>query len=339
MRRVINALSKPIGTLVCVVTIGMLSGRILLRMDAADAIDAEQVLSTIPIAVKLFLFMMLTSGGFLLPLGSVEPERSASPNRFGIAPIGSFASTATAVFLPILLLLILAGVIRVIAGSVVAIGMMILALSPIANSSIGWAFVTENDSRLLKLAMRLLLLSWAIPVIAFGLIFNFGQPSEAIVSVMEFSFLSLMAFAVGVFLRVATRTAKRTATWAHSFGLIGLLGLNFCAGVHLGFQRDLMSHWPNVAMGITAPLLCWIVASAIFSDRDAGDRRVLIRAATMKNTGLTTAAAMNMQAASESLPDAVAMMLVATIVQHVLAAHSHQRWTTTSQSGSRMSPR
>ncbi|MEL7337998.1 MAG: hypothetical protein AAFN70_17525, partial [Planctomycetota bacterium] len=223
----------------------------------------------------------------------------------------------------------------------VAAGLFLFAITPIANSSIGWAqfksrskqgcfvpcderythrdepFRSEESSSVAE-ASLLVVLSWTVPmivVVIYLLNSQFGDPSTMFSKTPG---LAAVAFGFGLTIGwIRSRSTSGTGGAALRHGsMLAILGLNGSAAFHLSTASVETGAWLGVPLGAFVTTALWLLARATFSPTCRMGRMVLIRAVTMRNTGM----AVGVATATGDDGTTFAMLLTSTFLQHFIAS-------------------
>lgn len=270
--------------------------------------------------------------------------------------------------IPIVVFQVLAACVWLLEASSLAFGLFVLAWLPVANSTLGWAAANNSQNEVgiesscldsEHLALRLVLVSLipsAVVLFVAAVIASFGDgrfDREMVLDLLHALAEALVAGAVGWVLgfglaRKRETTEQRLAPlWlpvrAEQLSRWTLLTVNLGASARLA-QIPLEQAIGVGSVGCLGVTLCAFVAKVghrrcFGSDRDQGnitarDAGVIMRAATMRNTGMGMIAALSMP--SEWGAVLGSLLIAATVSQHLVAALLIQRWTTTHQSGRSM---
>jgi hypothetical protein len=214
-----------------------------------------------------------------------------------------------------------------------AILFMMLAVAPVANSSVGWIAIdqaTENtcpsetgSSVTRKVAsgqstaLSMIALSWIPFLTAVAAVSFINSRSTNVWNILVPITLSISGVVLGMVLG-GTDGFKRYTTRKSSHLNLAFVGiLNLMAAFRFATASSVWDQWQGICISILIAAAIFTVATRMFHDASNSTvSRVLVRGAVMKNTGIFSALTL----ASGGSPTILAALMSYTIAQHFLAA-------------------
>lgn len=254
--------------------------------------------------------------------------------RPGVLVVGLIASWVVPTLFVTLLGTVLPSLIDPTIMSGLLVGLALVAAMPVANSSVAW---TQNSRGNVALGLGLIVLSIVVSPIAtpqmlnlMGLALTDEATKQCQELVKRFSGLFFIVWvilpsAAGMLLNryVGAEGIKRHRGSIRLVSAIALLALNYTnasLAMPQVFERAatktiLLAAGLAVALQVLGVLTAWALAHATSMDRESGI--ALVFAFSMKHTGLALVLAGEVL---ESEPRVILLIVLATLLQHILAA-------------------